>query len=129
MSKNISYILDLGVSRTLIIEVGRLGKIRFPKGKYFYVGSGKKNLLKRLDRHKKKDKKIFWHIDYLTTNRFVMINEAELSSRGECELAKGLKVKGFQPVRGFGSSDCRCVSHLFRAEECPASKGLLDEKN
>ena len=66
----------LTVGRDLRIRVGSLGVIEFKKGYYIYVGSGQTNLEKRIQRHKKKIKKVKWHIDYLTTNSDVKVIEA-----------------------------------------------------
>ncbi|MDH5187060.1 MAG: GIY-YIG nuclease family protein, partial [candidate division WOR-3 bacterium] len=80
-----AYLLILYNPKKQRIEVGRLGKIDFAKGYYFYIGSGMKNLEQRVFRHKRKDKKIKWHIDYLT-NKFKFI-DAKLfpsSKRLEC---------------------------------------------
>jgi len=57
-----------------------------------------------------------WHIDYLLAlgeikDIFALKTEEQL----ECSLAQEL-AKHFMPaVRGFGSGDCRCETHLFRA--------------
>ena len=61
-----AYILILFNPKKQQITVGKLGKINFDKGYYFYVGSGMKNLKQRVLRHRRKAKKIKWHIDYLT---------------------------------------------------------------
>lgn len=60
---------------------------------------------------------------------------AETNKRLECQLAQRVG-KVFQSFPGFGSSDCRCPSHLFFSEELPALqekavavfKGLLKGK-
>ncbi len=38
----------------------------------------------------------------------------ESSERMECAIARTLG-EAFEPVRGFGASDCRCAGHLFFA--------------
>jgi len=63
-----TYILVLRLTRNSSIKIGRLGKLRFCKGYYCYVGSalGKAvNLENRIMRHFSKKKKKRWHIDYL----------------------------------------------------------------
>ena len=95
------------------IQIGKLGRIGFQEGFYAYVGSAMNNLEKRIERHIRKEKRLFWHIDYLLENAEVReVIYAESSKREECRLAKNLE-KYFNPVRGFGSSDCKCKSHLF----------------
>ena len=105
------------VGRDLKIRVGSLGVVGFKKGYYVYVGSGQRYLEKRIQRHKKKIKKVKWHIDYLTTNSDVRVIEAaayNLPKKYECILANMLRSMGFKSVKGFGSTDCRCTSHLYQ---------------
>ena len=107
------------VGRDLKIRVGSLGVVGFKKGYYVYVGSGQRYLEKRIQRHKKKIKKVKWHIDYLTTNSDVRVMEAaayNLPKKYECILANMLRSMGFKSVKGFGSTDCKCVSHLYRID-------------
>jgi len=110
-----TYILTTYLPGKRVIEVGRLGKISFEPGLYFYVGSGGRSPNKRLARHARKRKRKFWHIDYLTVNSNVIgafIFEHERSL--ECELADAL-AGAFTPVPDFGASDCKCRSHLFHS--------------
>ena len=107
------------VGRDLKIRVGSLGVVGFRRGYYVYVGSGQRYLEKRIQRHKKKIKKVKWHIDYLTTNSDVRVMEAaayNLPKKYECILANMLRSMGFKSVKGFGSTDCKCVSHLYRID-------------
>ncbi|MGB9857008.1 MAG: GIY-YIG nuclease family protein [Dictyoglomaceae bacterium] len=110
------YILLINLERDLELNIGSLGKIRFTKGIYAYVGSAQNNLEKRILRHISKNKKKFWHIDYLLSEDIakvvgVIYIEAERSY--ECEIAKAFqRKKDFIPY--FGSSDCKCKSHLFK---------------
>ncbi|RLG02180.1 MAG: GIY-YIG nuclease family protein, partial [Thaumarchaeota archaeon] len=70
------YLLLLMVGRDLKIRIGSLGVVEFKRGYYVYVGSGQRYLEKRIQRHKKKIKRVKWHIDYLTTNSDVRVIEA-----------------------------------------------------
>jgi sugar fermentation stimulation protein A len=111
-----TYILITYLPQKRTIKVGRLGRIHFEAGLYFYVGSGGRSPGKRLARHASKRKRKFWHIDYLTVNSSVigaLVFEHETSL--ECELA-GALAGAFAPVPGFGASDCKCRSHLFRSK-------------
>jgi sugar fermentation stimulation protein A len=111
----LTYILILHLPRPITLKVGRLGRIRFEAGLYFYVGSGGRSPHKRLERHSRRAKKKFWHIDYLTVHSKVVGAITVGSARSlECDLAKVL-AGTFVPVAGFGSSDCKCRSHLFFA--------------
>jgi Uri superfamily endonuclease len=72
---------------------------------------------KRIGRHLRRNKKKFWHIDYLTSEtsfcikKIYSINKPE---RLECNRARDLE-KILEHIAGFGSTDCRCRSHLFFA--------------
>ncbi|RLC38053.1 MAG: GIY-YIG nuclease family protein [Candidatus Nealsonbacteria bacterium] len=111
------YCLLIKVLKTKEILIGRLGKIKFEKGKYIYVGSAQKNLGKRIERHFKKEKKKYWHIDYLLKDKDVKIEKAILfpfkRKNQECKLAKQISKKG-KAIENFGSSDCKCKSHLIK---------------
>jgi Uri superfamily endonuclease len=99
------------------VNVGKLGEIKFLPGYYIYIGSALNNMDKRIKRHMDMKKKIFWHIDYLTSNKdfkpygAYVINDKK---RMECRKADEFQ-KELQSIPGFGSSDCRCGSHLFYA--------------
>ena len=112
------YIAVFYLPKSQNILVGRILKIRFQQGFYFYVGSAKKNLSARLERHSKKDKPLHWHIDYLSV-KADMLGAAIIpdTSWSECEIAKELAEMYELAVPGFGSSDCRCGGHLFYAAE------------
>ncbi len=110
------YLLLIEVKKNIFIKVGKLGKIKFNKGKYIYVGSAQKNLEKRIKRHFKKNKNKFWHIDYLLANKNVKIKNVfyELAKKErECAIAQ-LISKYAKPIENFGSSDCKCKSHLYQ---------------
>lgn len=100
------------------IEIGSLGDILFEGGWHIYVGSALGNAgFARVERHRRladlKDKKPKWHVDYLLINsdfNLEYIVFGETSKRLECSLASAL---GGESIPGFGSSDCRCDSHLF----------------
>ena len=110
----ISYSLFIKVEKPQIVTVGRLGSFEFISGNYIYSGSARRNLLSRVNRHLKKEKKLRWHIDYLLSAPTVDIVKVLVSTISECELvvAGGCTVL----VPGFGASDCRsgCGSHLRR---------------
>ena len=107
-----SYQLTLKISEEISIRIGRLGVFNFPAGRYIYTGSAEKNIEQRIARHLRKEKKIHWHIDYLTTHRSVEIIEVRRSEEDECSLNQ--KTKGRITAPGFGASDCTkaCGSHL-----------------
>ena len=112
------YILLIEIEEELLLTIGKLGTFQFKPGFYLYVGSARKNLQARINRHLRYDKKLHWHIDYLLTEgevtEVILIEENE-----ECRIAntlRGISEVSF-PVPGFGSSDCRCPGHLFYIQE------------
>lgn len=121
-----SYILILILKKNLSIKVGSLGEIKFKKGYYIYIGSGKRNVKKRVLRHIKRNKKIKWHIDYLTTNKNFKIKFIFLFNEiSECELANKFYLNNFSYIYKFGSSDCHCKSHLYYSENYKKIKNQL----
>ena len=110
------YFIILKLDDDREIEVGKLGRINFKRGYYIYVGSAKRGFSKRIQRHLRKNKKLRWHIDYLTTKADVI--EVFKSDADEHELAE-LASKFYEGIKGFGSSDCKCYSHLFYTPNYP----------
>ena len=110
------YVLIIRVNKDTNVNVGALGRTAFAKGLYAYVGSAQTNLEQRIKRHLRKEKRLFWHIDYLLDSdqaEIVKVLHKETDKTEECAVANTLSEKG-EPVDGFGCSDCRCRSHLFR---------------
>jgi Uri superfamily endonuclease len=86
---------------------------------YLYVGSAQNGLEKRLERHFKREKRRFWHIDYLLENPASKIVTAfikEAPKAEECIIAEAIGKRG-KAITGFGCSDCHCSSHLFRIKK------------
>ena len=112
-----AYALLIELENPEAIEVGRLGAINFPAGWYAYVGSALGGLRARVGRHLRRNKKLHWHVDYLL--KVACLSEViwTLSNeRLECRIANVLQRQGFESMPNFGSSDCRCPSHLFFAD-------------
>ena len=119
------YTLVLRLDDDLKACVGSLGRVSFRQGYYSYTGSALgKGGLKRVQRHlqimegKKATRR--WHIDWLLP--LTRLEEAILTfttERLECRIAGRIGAR-LEPVPGFGSTDCRCASHLhfsFNREE------------
>jgi len=106
------YQLRIRLRRAATVEVGSLGRCRFAAGWYVYSGSAQNGLAQRVGRHLRRDKRKRWHIDYLLAAAD-RVEPFVLPGAGvsECELHRELS-GGTVPIRGFGSSDCRCPSHL-----------------
>ncbi len=97
------------------IKIGVLGEIPFKKGIYAYVGSAQRNMEQRVKRHLRKEKRLFWHIDYLLNSPNARIEKVFYSETGrgeECRVVTKIAEKG-EAVIGFGCSDCHCQSHLL----------------
>jgi sugar fermentation stimulation protein A len=108
-----AYILLLELDREAEVTVGRLGPVRFRPGVYAYIGSAKRGLRARVRRHLRADKKIRWHIDYLTPlSQRIHAIVIPAEDPPECFLRQTLEVVGRGMVKGFGAGDCSCPSHL-----------------
>jgi sugar fermentation stimulation protein A len=108
------YLVILRLPRRRAIAVGSLGTVSFPAGYHIYVGSAARSLSKRVARHRRLRKRMHWHIDYLRAlaewhAALPILTADDL----ECDVAKSLRALAGPGVRGFGSSDCSCSSHLF----------------
>jgi Uri superfamily endonuclease len=117
-----SYCLCINVERDKRVKVGALGAIKFPKGRYVYVGSALNSLIPRLGRHLRtsrgEGRVAHWHIDYLLREPGVEIEAiyaTDWAVRMECEIAAKVAEKG-EPIPRFGCSDCACGSHLYRVK-------------
>jgi sugar fermentation stimulation protein A len=122
-----SYLLVLRIPRPLLLPVGALGPLSFQGGYYVYVGSGMGGLTARMQRHLRRRKRLHWHIDYLLAEaepKSVKALPIRTLQRLECSLARDVTRLGERAVPDFGSSDCRCPSHLVRFERDP----LQDER-
>lgn len=126
-----TYVLIISLDRDRSITVGRLGKMHFPRALYAYIGSahGPGGIKARVERHiKKKNKRKFWHIDYLleyaNVERVLIIKDMRL----ECYIARMLQEFGFEYIPSFGSSDCRCKSHLFMIKNVESLKHIFESK-
>jgi len=118
-----TYIIVINLLENSKIKIGSLGEIDFVKGYYLYIGSamgnkGSTTLENRVKRHvsKSEDKKIFWHIDYLLTNKKCVITRLYLIpslNRLECIIAKEVSEISDNFIKDFGSTDCECLSHLY----------------
>lgn len=111
------YCLLIEMREACSIRVGKLGSFDFPAGVYVYVGSALAGVQQRVRRHRSSDKRRRWHIDYLLAHAEIVstMSVACDSQEYECAIAETLMhAEGaVVVVQGFGSSDCRCRSHLI----------------
>ncbi len=114
------YILILRLEEDSRIMTGGLGNVLFRKGYYLYAGSARIALTKRMERHARKRKNLFWHIDYLREKAsYYKALAIRTESDIECALAADLKRISDWSVPGFGCSDCSCASHIFGMDGDP----------
>jgi Uri superfamily endonuclease len=123
------YLLLLYLSRRSTIIVGELGEHRFASGYYAYIGSafGPGGLRARLGRHLNRNKATRWHIDYLRAASKPVTTLWEIEARIEHTWAEQLlgDPAASMPMPRFGSSDCRCQTHLtYWGRRCPSSAQL-----
>ena len=119
-----TYVLILRLPRPAAIDVGRLGRFRFPAGWYAYAGSarGPGGLAARVSRHLRSPKLRYWHLDYLrAAAQPEQVWYAVGPQRRECAWAKGLLdlPNVTIPAPRFGASDCRCPTHLVHFSAPP----------
>lgn len=115
------YMVVVKLEENKTIPTGKLKYSEYKRGYYLYAGSAKANLLKRIKRHENRKKKTFhWHIDYLTANGEEVKTFGIYTDRfSECDIAKGFESIGGKVIPHFGSSDCKCPSHLFYFKDDP----------
>ena len=148
------YIMVMHLDHELDLEIRSKGMMHFNAGYYMYVGSAKANLTKRIERHKRKRKKMHWHLDYFR-GYCEMIAAVSIRTSGlaleswslthepypsmpsmpdpdvdvsvECALADAVRAIAEWDVPKFGCSDCDCMSHLFGMTENPIhNKAFMD---
>jgi len=98
-------------------RIGAQGEYLFAKGCYVYTGTAQKGLLARIERHSRKEKRLFWHIDYFTSNKNVEFAGAYYltgaSASQECISNLNMILNSNFYIPKFGCSDCvSCPSHL-----------------
>lgn len=123
------YVLIIQLRSDADVTVGKLGTLHFTEGLYAYVGSAQVALEKRIERHLRKEKRVFWHIDRLLQNpaaKILRVFTRTALKTEECKVAKQIAAKG-EAVKGFGCSDCKCQAHLFRISDYAFLQGLMQE--
>jgi Uri superfamily endonuclease len=117
-------VLVLELGRDVTLRIGRLGVASLRAGFYAYVGSalGSGGIAARVGRHVRGSPTVHWHVDYL--RRRAGVREAWFATgrtRREHRWARALSgmPRGAPALAGFGSSDCRCASHLVYFDVSP----------
>lgn len=112
------YLLKIRLEQPEELKIGTLSSHEF-NGEYLYVGSalgsgGFQRVIRHVEISRGSSEGGHWHVDHLTdvgkvVESWLIPTEEDL----ECLLAGKLQEEFDQPVKGFGSSDCNCYSHLF----------------
>jgi Uri superfamily endonuclease len=124
-----TYALVMQSADSRRLEIGRLGTLPLRPGFYLYVGSafGPGGLPARLRHHSKPAPRPHWHIDYLrSATRLLEIwysHEEAVLEHAWAEAILRMR-SASTPLAGFGSSDCRCPSHLSFHPEHPSRRSL-----
>jgi Uri superfamily endonuclease len=120
-----TYALILFCSRAERVRIGKLGPLKLRRGFYVYVGSalGPGGVRARVAHHQKVSPRPHWHVDYLRFHtRLDGIWYSHDQVRREHQWARLIHtLRGASvPAAGFGSSDCRCETHLFFFKRRPS---------
>ncbi len=127
-----AYMLVIHRTAATRRDVGALGELKLPAGHYVYVGSGRRNLKARVDRHLRRRRRTHRHIDHLTRDADTIRALPIYTDRDiECELARRMREvaesTGGAVIQGFGSSDCGCPGHLVHLPENPMrTEGFIE---
>lgn len=122
-----TYVLLANLAATIELQIGSLGTFVFPQGYYLYFGSALNGLNGRIARHLRSEKKLHWHIDYLLDHASIEeVWGVRSEEKLECLWAReALALRGCKIFAGnFGSSDCRCRSHLLFFKHRPSLRSL-----
>lgn len=124
-----SYVLLLYLEEKTEIDTGAK-TWSFEPGYYIYVGSAMNSLTERVRRHMASEKKMHWHIDYLREKARIA---AALLIPSETRLEEEISVLASdfgEAVKGFGSSDCKTDTNLYRIQEHQIGRlfGLITDK-
>jgi len=104
-------------------------------GFYIYVGSaqGPGGIDARVTRHRRREKKLHWHIDYLRRHTALIETWTMAGTANrEHDWAAALATQYESAYDRFGASDCRCNSHLFYSPDKPTPNAVrkqLDSVN
>jgi len=115
------YLLTIRLPKPCAAPAG-IGSNTLTAGWYAYAGSAMGGLATRLARHLRTTAVRHWHVDHLLANGKIVDIQLLLTtdSGEECRLAERVRSwPDAEVVADFGSSDCRCASHLIRFPRRP----------
>ncbi|OGV76201.1 MAG: 2-amino-4-hydroxy-6-hydroxymethyldihydropteridine diphosphokinase [Lentisphaerae bacterium RIFOXYB12_FULL_65_16] len=123
------YLLTIRLPRACAVTVPR-PDTTLAAGWYVYTGSAMSGLEARLARHLRTSQVRHWHLDHLLAVGRVLNVQLQLTGEKAAECRLAATVRGWpeaEPVAGFGSTDCRCGSHLARFPARPLGSVLAAE--
>lgn len=110
------YLLLIYLGSTYKVSASSFDSIILKRGYYIYAGSALRKCGWRLIRHIcKRRKKLHWHIDRLLKNpkaKVIAVGLLPSKKKVECILSNHIASMADRSIRGFGSTDCDCPSHL-----------------
>ena len=132
-----TYTLLLACKRPFEVRIGKLGLTKIKRGTYLYtgsaLGSGAVSLERRIARHRRRNKRVRWHVDYLTVRPEVAVANViciESDKRLECQINRRIvsNLKAKPIIRRAGASDCNCIGHLLSVKSHSSAilKGLKE---
>ncbi len=127
-----TYCLVLHCLSSSSVTIGKLGMYQINPDYYCYIGSafGRGGLHSRLNRHLQIDKSQHWHLDYLRPylNPVKIYYSTNIIKQEHQWAELLLQHKKYSiPINKFGSSDCRCSSHLFYYQLKPKLKTFFGQ--
>jgi Uri superfamily endonuclease len=121
-----SYLLVLESVAQGSVRVGNHGVLEYRPGVYLYIGSafGPGGLRARVSRHADRDKKQYWHIDYLRP--CLKLRAVYFSTSFErLEDAWSEQIEAWPetlvPMEDFGATDRQRGTHLFYCVQRPGN--------
>lgn len=120
-----SYALILQATERFELKIGKLGKLPGNAGFYVYCGSafGPGGVAARVKHHSTISANPHWHIDYLrsaSTLTEVWYCHDQIKREHDWSQLLTSYTNSRLPMRGFGSSDCQCNSHLIYFKSRPS---------
>jgi Uri superfamily endonuclease len=123
-----TYLLLLECNNEAELSIGKFGRMNTEPGYYLYVGSafGPGGIRSRINHHMRRAGRPHWHIDYLRTVAVLVNAWCVYGYRYEHEWSRSLSKSeaATVPLKGFGSSDCECATHLFYFKSKPVKVEL-----
>ena len=124
MKKFGTYVLIFELRSLFRLSVGKLGIFSFPAGWYAYTGSalGPGGLPARIRHHLRITARPHWHMDYLRPRgyiREIWYDQGPCYDEHRWAACLQSMPRSVTVVPRFGSSDCRCETHLVHFSARP----------